>query len=262
MATKKKAEEAPEVQEETVEAAPEVDTNVGTAELVPDRTGNTQLRDGVDPHKENVGFAVVPADKATEEGKALDAAKAMAPAPAELAGDEAVRRARMEFANVPDVVNVGVRRNPMASEDDGEVQVLLTAEQKLEEARIRSESDETEDALTAAYLRGNSEAERFRIQRKLRNIEQEQNDALSNIAERPENRDLEQEKAIVEAQPPEAFPDKERAREQITQQTDDPELLEAEAKRFRPRNDPQKEAGIDSGSVENPEIVLNQDKTR
>ena len=119
----------------------------------------------------------------------------------------------------------------------------------------------TKEELRDAILQGASSARDMLELRTHHNIEQRQTDAAFGVAEREENRDLDQEAAYFGSDI-EAYPKPELAREQITQQTNDPELIEAEQVRFRPRNDPQREAGIDTSSVENPEIVLNQDKTR
>ncbi len=224
-------------------------------------------------HKDNIGFGVAPEDVNTPDEKAANDAKASVPAPAEGA-DLATQQAEIDAHRAQEEGDLDfegsdegrqlfqtlhIPRNPLASPDDPPHLISVNADQVLDEQRIQAESDSTEQDVVRRKLEQRA-ANRDASDK----LAQEQTNLMNQSGELPENRDLEQERAHAQAQPDDfADPnDLERVRAQVTNRTDNREDLERESRRFRPRNDPQREAGIDTADPTQPDIVLNQDKTR
>ena len=134
-------------------------------------------------------------------------------------------------------------------------------EREEQNAEVNDDGRVDGSAVHDAIVEGTNAGEKFFELRRQANIEQAQNDAIFGVGDRPENRDLGQEATYFFADEG-AYPDIARAREQVTNATNDQELINAERLRFRPRNDPQREVGTDTTTDENPEIVLNQDMSR
>lgn len=259
------------VEEDEVEEAEKLAEGSGMAPVAETDEEAEELQ--AKAHEVNTGFAVAPEDVNTPAEKEANDAKASVPAPAEGASLEtqqaeidahrAEEEGDLDFEGSDQGKELHARlnipRNPLASPDDPPHYIALTPAEFLAEQRVQAESDSTEEDVTA---KKREQASRNRTPST--ELAQQQTDAINQSGEDPENRDLEQERAHAEAQPDDfADPsDLERVRAQVTNKTDNVEDLERERTRFRPRNDPQREAGIDSADPTQPEIVLNQDKTR